>query len=278
MFAIFIGGLVIVVIFLAPLLVMQLFRSKSGRPRTSLSDLGSVLDHSITTYRRHLVPILVLSTLTLLFGTSSGIGLQIMIGFLGWIAPSNQAVFRFITWPQSFFGLLGLFGIGQTVLACGVARFAYSPGTTLRSRWRAILGLALLLALPALLSRFFGLIGSLISLLWATAPVVLMLEGLGPWASFKHSVRFARNNYSLLLNTIVLLTLIGWMIISTMMVATSLVLSIFFDAHPDLVVMILVGEWMCGEVFVSPLIAFGTVSCYTYIQKRQPLAQEPALA
>jgi hypothetical protein len=265
-------GLVIVV-----LVGVRIARRKKRPGAFSLRDVGTIIDRSISAYRRHLLPTLILSALCLPLGTSSRFSLSLLGGRYPFAFSSTPSV---SSEPLLFLigalSLLSAFGIGQTLLAYGVAAGMRAErlgqpvtlgGLIPRQRPLALLGLVLLMIIPAILSTLVGIFGMLFAVLWAVAPAVLLHEGLGPWAAVKRSFAIVRPHYSTLLNTLVPLWLIGWLVVGTPLFAGLWLLDLLGVVSDTVTTTLLFCAWVVGQVCVAPVMAFGAVCFYLYVQE-----------
>lgn len=264
----------------ALLIVLIVRRARQKRrPGVSLRELGSLLDQSLTLYRRHLAPLLLLSLLCLPFGTSSRASLGLLTGVL-LLAPARLGGngSDLVVTALLIFGVLSVIGLGRVLLLAGITLALQhadpaAPRTLLQfwpqQRRGALLGVAALLVVPSLASSLLGIIGTLVALLWALAPVVCIAEGLGPWASLKRSVQLARRFYSALLNTTVLLWLIGWLVVGTLAWGAAWLLGLLVGSSAGATAGVLLAGWLLGEVVIAPLVAVGTFCCYGFVRARE---------
>lgn len=262
------------------LLVARLARRRTGERPLALAELGTIMDGALHAFRADMLPLLAASIVMLPLSLSAGVQLWFVGRVLDLESARSESIWRGLL----VLGMLGAFGLGQTLLACGVARAhqlrrAGQPVTLramlIHDRWRAMLALAAVLALPSAFANMLSLFGALYALHWALAPAALMLEDLGPVAAIKRSVRLVRRHYSGLLNVLVLLWCIGCLLIATPlalghMFMTKLAVSPLWS-NEGLLFLLFVG----GSVLVAPLTASGCVRFLLYLPAAQPLA-EPA--
>jgi hypothetical protein len=270
--AVIVIGLALVVI-----VIIRLIRRKKRPATFRLRDVGSMIDRSISAYRRHLLPALILSAICLPLGSSSTYSVSLLSGMLPFvILPDSTTPMMFLIAGLS---LINALGIGKTLLACGVAAGmraaregqpvtlgAFFP----RRRLGAVLGLVLLMIIPSILSAMLGFIGGLIALFWAVAPAVMLHEDLGPWAATKRSTTIVRANYSALLNTVVPLWVIGWLIVGTPLFVGLWLLGFLGLASGAMASTLLLCGWVIAQVCVAPITAFGSICFYLYVQEHTP--------
>jgi hypothetical protein len=262
-------------------LAVRIVRRRKQAKGYTLHDVGTLIDRSLSAYRKHLVPILIASAVCLPLGSVSGFSQTFLLGFAAVIMPAAPPALLL-----NLLGLLGMFGVGKTLLALGVAQAMLSSSTgravtvsdLAPRRPGAVIGLIALLVVPSLATAFLGIIGALIALLWALAPAALVFEELGPWAALKRSARIVRAHYSGLLNTLVPLWLIGWLVVGTLLFGSLFVLRLLVPLPPTLSAQLLLGGWMVGNIFVAPLTAFGTLSFYLSARDRLPVLELADLA
>jgi hypothetical protein len=266
------------------LLIVRLVRRKKRPASFQLRDVGSMIDRSISAYRRHLIPALMLSAICLPLGSSSAYSIFLLSGTFAFIPsmPSSEPIDP-ILFLIGALTLLGAFGIGKILLVCGIAAGmrAERHGQPItfgalvpQQRPGAVLALILLMIIPSILSSVLGLIGGLICLFWALAPVAMLHEDLGPWAAIKRSWSIVRAHYSALLNTLVPLWLIGWLIVGTPLFVSLWLLGFLGVGSVATSTLLLCG-WLIGQICVAPITAFGAVCCYLYVQEH---ATPPASA
>ncbi len=261
-------------IILLIVVIMRLFRRKKGQPRLGLRDTTTIIDRSIAAYRRHLVPVLILSALCFLLGSSSGYNFTLLGTLTFWLAaPEAQSSLPSLV--TSAWALLNFFGIGSTLLAVGVAAGMHTAGQGApvafvdflpRQRSRALLGLVLLMVIVSILSVILGIIGLLIALFWSLAPVIMCFEGLNPWRAVRRSYALVRANYSGLLNTLVPLWLIGWLIVGLPIFGSIWLPTALGLIGTEQSALLVTLGLMLGQIAVTPLTAFGAVCFYQYIQ------------
>jgi hypothetical protein len=275
--------LILIFLVLLVLVVVRLVRRKKRPGAFALRDVGTMIDRSISTYRRHLLPALILSALCFPLGSSSYSSLSLLSGVYPFILSSTTGASSFepLLFLIGVLSVLAALGIGQTLLACGVAAGMRAErlgqpvtlGAMIpRQRPMAVFGLALLMIFPAILSTLVGIIGMLFSVLWAVAPVVLLHEDLGPWAAVKRSFAIVRPHYSALLNTLVALWLIGWLVVGTPIFAGLWLLDVLGVGGGDVSTALLVCGWVISQVCVAPATAFGAVCFYLYVQEQSALS------
>lgn len=264
--------------FLALLLVgILIFRIVRRKPRPGayrLHDVGTILDRSISAYRRHIVPILLLSILCLLVGSSSSYNVSLLTILLPLFTNSTSSLsVDTVVLLTGATIILNMLGIGKTILACGVVSAlsieqtgqAVTFGRLLpRQRLGAVIRLALLMIIPSVFSTLLGWLGGLFALQWMAAPAAMIYEGLGPWAAVKRSFSLVRPHYSALLNTIVPLWVISWLVVGTPLFGSVWLLTTLGLVKSTTSVLLLVATWIVGQICVAPVTAFGAVSFYLY--------------
>jgi hypothetical protein len=266
-------GIVLLII-----IIFRLIRGKNQAQALKLSDLGTIMDRSISAYRRHVLATLILSTVCVILGTNSVYSGSIFGLLTAGLRStvSQTSLDTMLSW-SSIMVLIGALGIGKTLLAYGAALAMYTERTDQpvtigslvpRQRIGAVVALVALMIIPSLLAAFLGWIGGLVALLWALAPVVMAFEGLRPWAAMKRSVALVRKNYSGLLNTLVPLWLIGWIVVGTPLLALLWVMQWLGLVQPSLMTLLLLGCWLIGQICVAPITAYGAACFYLYLQER----------
>jgi hypothetical protein len=273
------AGVILVVI---ALLVVPALRGKGGD--TSLREIGTLIDRAISSYRRALVPLLLVSLLCLPLGGAGSLGYFVSItallgvnslGFNDGIDTLGLAL---------VISALGTLGIGTTLLACATARMldvraAGGPGSLgdalPRGQWRAVLGLTAVLIPVTLVANVLGILGALLGLFWVLAPAVLIVEGRGPFESLRRGAKLARRNYGALLGTLVSLYLIGWLAAGTPLFGGIALLNAARLLPEPLVDPLLLASWMLSTVFVAPLLAVGAYVLYRHARERELDATPP---
>src|SRR5689334_14283655 len=116
---------VLIIVFLILLIVFVFLRTSRRRKRSAsfrLHDIGTMIDQSIAAYRRHLLPTLILSAICLPLGSSSGYNVSLLGGVLPFLlSPASVGRFDLLLFLTVALRALGAFGIGKTLLACGIA-------------------------------------------------------------------------------------------------------------------------------------------------------------
>jgi hypothetical protein len=283
-----IGLLGVVAIALVIIVVVRLFTRKKRPNALNMRDIGTIMDRSISAYRRHFVPALLFSTICVFLGTGSGGSGTLLANLNTWLTLFDDGTTSdFVQFATSFIVLFSALGIGSTLLAYGVALGlrAEQMGQPVsfmtllpRQRIGAVIGLTALMIVPSLLGGLLGVIGALIALIWVAAPVVMVFEQLSPWGSMKRSVSLIRANYSGVLNTLVPLWLIGWLLFGTPLFAGVWLLQSLGIINESLVPQLLLASWLLGQIFVAPLVAFGATCSYLYIQEKSAAILPPELA
>ncbi len=264
-------------------LIVWIIRRIQKNTGLRLHHIGTIIDRAVWMYRQHLVPVILLTLLCLPLGGVASDGLS----FADWtslflIEESSNAmsVFRLIVMG---FSLIGIFGIGRTLLTYGIAqaRLAYDAGAPVhlgillpRKRFGAVAGLVAMMIIPSLLTAFLGIIGALIGLLWAVAPVVMVYEEVGPVVATQRSFALVRRNYSALLNTLVPLWVIGWVMVGSLVVGSIFLLDRVAGLSPTLIEAVNYAGWTAGSVIVAPLVACGSLSFYLYVREFEAVRQE----
>jgi hypothetical protein len=259
-------------------LIFVVRRNRTPNPnRLHMADIGTIIDRSVRSYRMHLVPLLVISALLVPLGNISNYASSVHLLF----AP--HGIFLYSTWDLMLnmtilVGFLGALGIGKTLLACAVVSAVQQSedSTPMRlndalpqGRWRAIIGLTVIMIIPSLLLAYMGIIGSLFWLFFAAAPVVMFYERLGPWSAFKRSYSLVKAHYSALLNTLVPLWLIGWLLAGGTLYSVLLLLDTFTMLSPTFLASLSMAIWLLGGVFVAPLITLGALQFYLLVRERE---------
>lgn len=131
-----------------------------------------------------------------------------------------------------------------------------------------------MMIIPSLLTAFLGIIGALIGLLWAVAPVVMVYEEVGPVVATQRSFELVRRNYSALLNTLVPLWVIGWVVVGSLVVGSMFLLDRVAGLAPTLIEAVNYAGWTAGSVVVAPLVACGSLSFYLYVREFEAVRQE----
>lgn len=275
------GVLVLLIVLLVVRVVRRRRRGKDPN-RLRLADVGTIIDRSVHSYRLHLVPLLIISALLVPLGNISNHATSplFVLGSATYITESSYYTATLLLGLAAFYGSLGL---GKTLLACAVVRMLQhsQEGTPLRlstalphGRWGAVAGLAVLMIIPSLLLVHLGLIGALVWLFFALAPVVMFYEELGPVSACKRSYRLIRTNYSPLLNTLVPLWLIGWLLVGTLLYGGLFALNMLVALPPDFNGYLSILFWLVGSIFVAPLVTLGAVQYYHYVREREQPAVE----
>jgi hypothetical protein len=131
-----------------------------------------------------------------------------------------------------------------------------------------------MMIIPSLLTAFLGIIGALIGLFWAVAPVVMVYEEVGPVVATQRSFDLVRRNYSALLNTLVPLWVIGWVVVGSLVVGSIFLLDRVAGLSPTLIEAVNYAGWTAGSVVVAPLVACGSLSFYLYVREFEAVRQE----
>jgi hypothetical protein len=279
-FLIITGVLVLIILILV--IVVRRRRGKDPN-RLRLADVGTIIDRSVRSYRLHLVPMLIVSALLVPLGNFSNYAGNQVVVMADLILMAAGNYNSPLTALLGLITLLGTLGLGKTLLSCGVVRMLQhsQEGTPMRlsaalphGRWGAVAGLAALMIIPSALLMYLGLIGGLVWLFFALAPVVMFYEELGPVSACKRSYRLIRKNYSPLLNTLVPLWLIGWLLVGTLLYGGLFALGLLVDIPPTLSAGLMVLFWLVGSIFVAPLVTLGAVQYYHYVREREQPAVE----
>lgn len=251
---------------------------KRRKPGTlTLRDVGALIDRTFWTYRRNLVPSLLLATLCLPLGSTSGyFGFNtLLLMFLPFTSSMNSG-FDLTLATITVSSLLGVVGLGKTLLACGLAQLLLrrEQGATggiadalPRGRWGAVFGLAVLLLIPSLAANFLGILGLLLTVLWAAAPAALIFDGLGPIDAFRRSITVTWRHYSALLNVLVPLWLIGWLAVGTPLFGAGWLLWMLGSLPDELIAPLMFGAWLIGSIFVAPLSSLGALVFYRFVRE-----------
>lgn len=256
-------------------LIVRLARPRRVPNAITLGDVGLIMDGALRAFVRDGLPLVALSAVLVPLGLSTGNSLLVALPFLGVDRVARMGGGSNIGWTVvTWLGWLSVFGLGHTILGCGVAQAMrlrrdgrqVSLGRILATmQWRSAVGLALVLAVPSAIASVLGIIGSLLALTWSVAPFVLVDEGLRPYQAIKRSSQIVRPKFSGLLNTLVPLWIIGWLMVGTplfmLIFALSQVLSISFATIELFTVLTTV----VGNVVVPPLIALGVFQYYQYV-------------
>jgi hypothetical protein len=260
------------------LVILALVRLRRRSP-FRLREVGTLIDRAVGAYRRNLVPLLLLSMLCLPLGSTAG-ALSLRPALFGWFTPISSGLSSDLLWNVLVaMSVLGVLGIGHTLLACGAAQVLEHDAAGVRPTLRdalprrrigAMLGLALLLIAPSLLGSLFGIFGALFALLWALAPAALVVEGSKPWAAMRRSVGLARRNYSLLLNTLVPLWIIGWLVGGTPLLGSLWVVGLLELVPSSAMPALTFAALLLGGVFVAPLTALGNAVVYRTLREELP--------
>jgi hypothetical protein len=264
------------------LLIFMVLNRKKNPNRLRMADVGTILDRSLRSYRMNLVPLLVMSALFVPLGNISNTAASIHMLFIG----IEQFVSSSPSWDVSLLlGLvwLGAVGIGKTLLACVIVRAMHygEHGNVVRlgdklpeKRWGAMLGLAVIMIIPSLLLNYLGIIGALVWMLFAAAPVVMFYEGIGPWSACKRSYSLVKSNASALLNTLVPLWLIGWLLIGGTLYSVLFALDTMQLISSLLASGLSLLIWLVGGVFVAPLMTLGVLQFYGMVRERELASAE----
>lgn len=246
------------------------------RSRCTFADIGTITDQSLHLYKRHLVPFTLLAAITAVLGNVPLFHSHVHL-LLTLVAPSPGLPNIITQSPVSnnIVSLITGLGIGQTVLSCSVTRaiqlsitqknvnlihvFSHLP-------WRAVIGLAAILAIPSLLCTFFPLVGPLITLLWSFAPIILILESSTPIAAIRRSFQLVYNReYTSLVVMYGLLLTVGGLLVVVPFASVALLVRIVVVPTPQLDAWLLVLGIGVGSMLVTPLLVLGTQQFYAYI-------------
>jgi len=260
-------------------LIFVVRRNRTPNPnRLRMADVGTIIDRSVRSYRMHLVPLLIISALLVPLGNISDYASGVHLVFASYASYELPLTLSWDYTVMVIAVVIGALGIGKTLLACAVVSAVQQSedGTPMRlsdalpqGRWGAVVGLAALMIIPSLLLTYLGIIGGLVWIFFAAAPVVMFYEELGPWSAFKRSYKLVKAHYSALLNTLVPLWLIGWLLAGGTLYSVLMLLRVL-----ELIPFTLIGPlglliWLAGGVFVAPLITLGVLQFYFMARERE---------
>jgi hypothetical protein len=258
---------------LVSFIIFRLVRRKPRPGAYGLQGVGAIIDRAISAYRRHIIPILLLSILCFFVGSSSWYNIPPLLVILQPLPTASLSLDTYLLLTAATM-IVSMLGIGKTILACGAVNAILSEqrgqkvtfGCLIpRHRLGAVLGLALLLIIPSILSMLVGWLSGLFAVLWMAAPAAMIYERLGPWAAVKRSFALVVPRYGVLVGTIVPLWVTGWLVVGTplfgglwLLTATGLV-----DSTTSFV--LIVAVWIISQICVAPLPAFGAACFYLSI-------------
>lgn len=272
------SALILVVALIIGILGMLARRTAKGNVM-ALDEIGVIVDRALRSYRQHVPALLVCSFIALPLGTTLLHG-YVESSMTSLLAPLvfDPAAFWQASPLYQVVVVVGMLGFGKTILGCLVAS-AVKLGAEghlvgalellRRQRWRSVLGLAALVALPSLVSAVVPIIGPLIGVIWALAPAVLVYEQLGPVAALRRGVQIGYSReFSALVGVTFILWLIGWLIAGVPIATGALLIRGLIAPDPQLARTLALLALLAGSVFVAPLLALGSLHFYIYLGGR----------
>lgn len=272
--------LLVFLIFIALIigLTWHIYRRREKDKNLKAAEVGTIIDRALWSYRQHMLLLLILSAVCLPLGNLYGYQFLYLSSNPVLDSPRLPGVSADLASILfMIFGICGVTGIGKTLLLCGIAQaFLHHPeGEPIRLRdafprqrlW-TMAGIVVLMIIPSLINGFFSILGGLVSLYWSLVPVVILSESQGPLKAFKRSYQIVQQEFSGLLNTVVILWFIGWIIVFALVYGTLFIVQLLVELPPSFVTGWLFAGWVGGSVFTAPLTALGTFQFYQCARER----------
>jgi hypothetical protein len=273
----FLGLFTIVPVLLVLLIVVIVRRRQTTRLKWA--EIGTIIDRSLRSYRRNLVPMLALATICApigVFAYGSIFSLFLDGSLFGPRFGPESWLDMAVRIGTIFLLVMGSLGLGKTLLACGVAQAIYddangqlvSLGRMLsQQRWGATLGLMLRMIVPSLINALLGYIGALLTLSWRVVPAALVFERLSARDAIRQGRELVKPCRVQLADALIPLWLIGWLIAGAPLLGAFLLLNRLFDASLEMIAALTLIGGVIGNIFVAPLMALGATQFYLYVRE-----------